>query len=355
MSTKAGQLHKGPTVVAVIRKPGGVRDVDRDEEDPPAAIDELPHRLVEIFNSVIDGVVPRTVVTALAVARDRAGSVISRYTSVADLGFLGEAVAKSSVPDALRQLLDAVQDDAFGEVQRQIGEGTLEALEAHLAECSLAEGLQAGNVRAQLRGESGASKKFKLGPSRWLDGTVDQEGPHCSDLSFGALVQTRIVTGDEIAPILQLGTVVKWPGGGQFGVCLMALCDAARSGSAKFPFAVFSAVQQIDGEKFPISFGSGEEHHSESGLYEGSLKLQDIVFVDFVAEDKRPVTAIQQDNQLGWIFQTGQSGSTTFEFVCELRPPVAFKLAQLVVLDASRFGRYGLDLPEWIREPASGL
>jgi len=349
----ANTWAKGATRVAIVRKQGAP-DIDRDEDDPPASIAELPGRLTQLFDFVITGVVPQTVVAALAASRDRAGAVIGRYTATSDLGFLGEALAKASVPDALRQLLDAVGDDAFGGVQRQIEEATYARLDTHLQDCSLlVDEFALDSARAVLRGDAGAPKKFRRKPSHWLKGTKDESATHPSDLSFGALVQTRIVTGDEVAPILQLGTVVKWKGEDRFGVCLMALCDAARSGPSEFPFALFAASDRVDGEMFPLSFGSGHEHSSESGLFEGSMKLQDMTFLHFHAEAKKPVMAERKDS--AWVFKEKLTSRLAFEYVCELRPPVAFKLVQLVVSDASRFGRYGLDLPEWIRWSAKGL
>ena len=76
-ANNGGFWTKGPASVAVIRKAGGISDPDRDEEDPASSIEELPERLTSLFDSIISGIVPSTVVTALAASRNRAGGIIS--------------------------------------------------------------------------------------------------------------------------------------------------------------------------------------------------------------------------------------------------------------------------------------
>lgn len=318
---------------------------------------DLPARIVTEFERITAGLLQRVAIRALSALRQSTHSLAARFSHTLDAGYLwhrgallNPEDAESHVREILTNELEAIIDAsdsaaaAAGPACDRVVNAFVEPLNTRFG---IAQAVTHGDIRAVLvstgvLGEISKQIKNKLKkkPVVSIAAFSDTVNNAARANEQFTMMMTLRTPYEDMPRYLRLGTVVRSMEGGKgvYYLCLQPLCDSQRiDGSRGFPL-------------LPVDVAAGDEFNfilpvdaNSNGRFLIQYDPYRLVMRTFPVGQTRTVVA----ERSGSVYQFVDAKTQAYEWLAELRGPIAHRVAQKV---ANQFGRIGLDMPEWIRE-----
>lgn len=317
-------------------------------QDRSVAEGELPHKLVEDFASMTEGLLPSIALTSLTAVREGEHKILDRFSAELDPAFVAHMACLPDPEDAERQIVVHVAEELRGLVD--------EAVAAESPAGKLA-------VEDWIRRDGRAS--FKFGERELdLQQTVKlvKEGLKASDLADGAF--RHLSTGfacsaiDDLderlaflmsfrtvynapPPTLWLGSVVTMEEDGDQThlICMRPRCDSVRL-DKETTFTFLPLVPPSKNKEQIVT-------RIDQGFTRRSIALEPSGWIlrEFrPTEGNRAITATRSEHGDG--FEFTDSNGMRYKWQGELKAEYAQRIAQTF---ATTLSRVAVDESEWLR------
>ena len=349
----------GACRIVVYGKPGGVRESGSDDVIPE---DQLADRLIDDFASMVQGLLPSLVITALTAVRENVYRVLECFGARLDPAFLAHRAcldapseSEQHIVEQLASELGGIMDDAVGRSRKspagieaierwlaeRFGDGNVvfgpgkEATRAEVLEM-LTHGVERENKPLRTKGRDYAILCY--GFSGCADDSPARDRELASAMSFRSVhAQGR--------PQLSMGTVVRQIGseGDTVLLCAMPRCDSVRlSVPSSFLFVPLSGPPRSKTPQLVVpSINGGHERMTMEMNPARWLTL------NFVPNRKAGcVLANAGAEDASTIFVFEDASQNQYQWLGELKAEFAQSVAQSI---ATRMSRVGLNKSEWLR------
>lgn len=351
------KINAGSSRIVVLGKPSTGRPKDQVTAAQVAETD-LANRIIEEFADMHEGILPSMALHGLASVRSNSKKILDKFRGQMDGAFL------------VHRGLILPDDDAFEQIPELLAEEALAVMMDSQVSAEKAKGLAEEaidsykiktNWKAKGNGKAAdgelAVKMLKGGPGtvrkrvdldvaavQQLHDELDKSGTSAKE-RFAALYTSRTSYGGKRP--LTFGTIVRRQEEGEdpeFLVCLMPLCDCVRlkkDQPYRFPF------WRLRIENNGASSKGVVVELPEGGFVElFSLgKPRDQLWAEnFVAGTAKMVMAVRQDEK--FVFK---GEATTLEWIAQLKPAHAQRIAQDI---GTSLSRVGVLEAEWLRRKA---
>lgn len=330
---------------------------------------ELPAQIVREFTNFAGGVLPNSVMSAIAAIRERTHNILARFSATLDGSYLAHRMLLLEPDDSAHFLYDLIGDEvkciletsltsdaeshsaAIQEVVRLKCDAThcrnileTQSDQNKLKAVSLneVEEVVAGGINATPQAWGSRSHLHKRIHPLFHESSAAGRSMFARFACLSSLRRDRIGGGPdgEHPPVLGLGTVMTRLTGEvqEFYVCLQPPCDCARLKSAR-PFVLGNLV--LDASRFDIVVPNTDGKYVELRFDDRPFTASFIRFSPTAGY----VKATQSDGRFFFIATDGSK----WEWIGDLRPQQAQRLVHRITTNLSRIG---LDEFEWQRKYA---
>jgi hypothetical protein len=355
----AYQLQAGATRVVVLGKSGGI---ERIEIEKPFTIAEndLAERLLKEFATMNQGILPSCALLGMAAVRDSSRRILDKFHSALDGEFLLQRALIRSSEEAFEQLPELLGDEFRAVIEDAIykPENIEEFIAANSNDIPVKPhqspwkvgGVDCHKILQKFWTEENDLKKLLSGKKAPRDDGA-QPNKIAESLAamcavkdpeahrrFAALlaVRTQYQTKHRV---LGFGVIVLKQGTNEYSVCIIPPCDALRiKGNTSFPFWKLSLSNK--GHSVIVENAQGELLNL---VFEIGKPSKYLWIAEFNPDDTKRLVLASRDEQNKYLFS---SGETRFEWVAQLKPNHAQRIANAV---GQQLSRVGLAEAEWAR------
>lgn len=327
-------------------------------------IEDLPEYIIGQYAQMADGLLPPAVLHGLAALREKTGKLLGIFNKDLDPAMVLHAMLIPNTSDASYFLCGLLIDECRSIIE------DCEKIHASLSVDNLTAWLQQKQeyVAHDNTGGKYPSEKFVefLGP---------HTKAHANELKEKSKLFLKIIYADKLwwekarlfcrlstmkrehwsatrklsegfVPTMNLGSIVRTKEG-QFYLCLMPRCDAARvEPSQHFPFTTLNMVKS-ENEKFSYTL---EDDTTDDNLLSAPTNGSWKRMVTFQFTPSPGETKVMASIESGVFFFTDVHGKK-FEWVADLKDHLAIKMATDL---APGFSRVGVNEFDWLRRKVNG-
>ena len=346
----------GACCIVVYGKPGSVQE---NGPDDVISEDQLADRLIDDFASMVQGLLPSLVITALAAVRENVYRVLECFGARLDPAFLAHRAcldapseSEQHIVEQLASELEGIMDDAVGKTSP----AGIEVIERWLAETFEDGKVVLGSNKEATQAEALAMLTHGIeenpGPLRTKgkDYRILSHGfsrrahdSRARDRELASAMSFRRVHAQG-PPQLSMGTVVRLIGSESDTVllCAMPRCDSVRlSEQSSFLFLPLSSPPRTKTSQLVVpSINNGHERMTmETNPTQWRI-------LDFEPNPDTECVLANADDDADSRFLFKDRSENRYEWVGELKADVAQSVAQTI---AARMARIGLTKSEWHR------
>ena len=362
------RLQAGSSRLLILGKAGGVNRVEIEGPFTVAEV-QLADRLLDEFAAMNRGILPSCALLGMAAVRNNSRRILAKFRSDLDGQFLlHRALIRASEEafDQLPELLgdefraviedaDYKPDDLAGFLKESCADVPVKphpnswkvgGLDCHtvlkdfwIADNELRKRLDELRKRPDCK-DSKAAKQDGPQPTKPIESIAVMCSVADVDAHqrFAALLAIRTQYQTKHRD-LGFGAIVLDRTSGHYSVCIMPLCDCLRlKKPTTFPFWTLVTsgrghpviVEREDGQVLKLTFEAGKP----------SLYMR---MAQFTPDEKKEIVTSTKETSGRHIFY---SGDTTLEWVAQLKPSHAQRIANAI---AQQLSRVGLTEAEWAR------
>lgn len=328
----------------------------RELQDRSVAEDALPHKLVDDFASMTEGLLPSIALTSLTAVREGEHKILDRFCGELDPAFLAHMACLPDPEDAERQIVVHVAEELRGLADEAVAAESpagRQAVESWIRRDGRAS-FEFGDKKLDLEqtiqlategleASNGFSNKAKKKAFEFLSAGFAQPGAVDLDERLAWIMSFRTVYNAP-PPILWLGSVVttKEDGDEKHLICMRPRCDSVRLD--KVTTFIFLPLIVPPKGKEQIVTRTGQDFTRRSiGLEPSGWVLRQFK----PTEGNRAVTATRRESIDGFEFM--DTSGTRYVWRGEITAEYAQRIAQTFAMTLSRVA---VDESEWLRRLA---
>lgn len=342
------RMSKGPLRIVIFAKEGTIKGDGPNSGFSEVAEGQLASRLVEEFVLMTSGLLPNVALAGIGTIRNKAHSVIAKFSQDLDPAYLGHRLMLPHPPDAEDHLVEALASEILSvlEADRPGEHADIQAIEEWLKESHRIEwrdvlhyGLEQPVALPLKKGTQHQYRKKEV--RRCGTGLFTNEQA-TRDRKFAALLSLK-TRYSQRKPILSLGTILRrvGQGGSQYVLCLQPKCDSVRlSGASGFPMV---SLQKVDAGKPCDIVLRGETDEWED--FKIIAKPSSLTVPRFEAGVNPPGVVLAKSGESGRFYFEDIDGGK-YWWTAEMKDEHAFRIAGQV---ASALARPGPNDAEWLR------
>ncbi|MCY3807952.1 MAG: response regulator receiver domain [Gemmatimonadetes bacterium] len=350
-----GAIDFGACRIVVYAKP----DSRTLEQSAIVAEEDLAHRLVGDFASMVQGLLPGLVLTALAAVRENVHRVLAHFGRDLDPAFLTHRACLPLPADSEQHIVEQIASELHGVMNDAVGGESPAGIEAirHWLGSRFEEdciefgpGKEMSHAEVLEMLEHGIGEKH--GPFRkgGRDYHLLSQG-FSGDTENGRELDHRLASAMDFRQVvvdtprqLSMGTVVRCRGDGSaMLLCATPRCDSVRL-TEKSSF-VFLPLADPTADTAQVVVPTGQDKHRRMAI---SMNPVEWLIRRFDPDPDRQCVLADGDGP-DQIFVFRDADDREYEWVGELKPEFAQSLAQLI---ADRMSRIPLNRSEWLRRSA---
>ena len=352
----------GACRIVVYGKPGGVQE---NGSDDVISEDQLADRLIDDFASMVQGLLPSLVITALTAVRENVYRMLECFGARLDPAFLTHRACLDTPSESEQHIVEQLASELGGIMGDAVnGKSSIggmspvgiEAIERWLEEKFEDEKLVFGRNKEATQAEALAmlthgikenpgplskGKGYRVlshGFSRCADDSSERDCELASAMSF------RLVHTQE-PPHLSMGTVIRQiaPETDTVLLCAMPKCDSVRlTERSSFLFLPLSSPPESNTSQLVVPSINGG--HERMTMEMNPAKWRTL---DFTPNRKAGcVLANAGAEDASTIFVFEDASQNRYQWLGELKAEFAQSVAQAI---ATRMSRVGLNKSEWLR------
>lgn len=352
----AYRLDAGSSRIVVLGKP----TIGRPKEQMEAAEvveSGLANRIIKEFAEMHEGILPSMALHGLASIRTNAKKILDKFRREMDGAFLVHRGLILPSDDAFEQIPELVAEEALAVMldSQYSASETKKLAEEVIDGFAIKTVWPVKNNSTPAAGEV-AIKLLKHGPEK-VRKQVDLDVGALSKL-HSDLDQAKISGKERLASLyvsrthytdarpLTFGTIVRHrsaEGDAEYSICLMPLCDCVRlklDREYSFPFWKLRTDNLKQSSKGMVFELPGTEGFVE--LFSMGKPRDQLWMGTFAASASKTVTA----TKVGETHSFSEKNGTEFEWIAQLKPIHAQRIAQDI---ANSFSRVGVLEAEWLR------
>lgn len=346
----------------MLAKPG--TDVGRHFKDQEVSYADLPYRAVAEFTKAVCGLVPNTVLGAIASIRENTSRLIAHLSRELDAPYLTHRALLPNPDDSEQLLLSLIASECRAVLEDEdVGQfGGLGWLSTWIESRNLSFPLNVsyGNISVKLTDPGSLKRLLEVGAQAHLQesslspskrakaakqlGELDLTGllsdrnkDESPDALFALLTTQRPHYGAN-APILTLGSILRDNVGGttHYWVCIQPKCDAVRVEKRR-RFLFLPLEPSPDNRFCTVTFDQGKVLKLRR-----TRKPYEITSFTFPASANQVVRA----SRVGDDFLFSTTSKKKLTWLGQLRDEIAQQIAHDV---STRLSRVGANPSEWLR------
>ena len=346
----------GACRIVVYGKPGGVQE---NGSDDVISDDQLADRLIDDFASMVQGLLPSLVITALTAVRENVYLLLECFGARLDPAFLAHRAcldapseSEQHIVEQLAGELGGIMDDAVGGKSPAGIEAIAQWLKARFGDKDVVFGPDKEVSRPQVLAMLTHGVERERGPlkakgkdyeilSYGFSGGADDSRARDRELASAMSFRRVHAQGP---PQLSIGTVVRQIGSKKDTVllCVMPKCDSVRlKKRSSFLFLPLSSPPQSKKSQLvvpPIKSG-----HERMTMEMNPAQWR---ILDFEPDPDAECVLANVDDDAGSCFLFEDRFENRYQWVGELKADVAQSVAQAI---GARMARVGLNKSEWHR------
>ena len=356
------RLEAGSSRVVVLGKAGGTKRVE-EEESFTVSEKDLPSRMLREFSEMNQGILPSCALLGMAAVRHSSARILDKFHGDLDAQFLlHRALIRDSeeafdqLPELLGDEFKAVIEDAYysPEDATQFIEKACSVIQVkpHSAgwkvggrplDEALKEFWSKDNPKLikRLNGKKKADSGDGTQPDKL---PVEDLAVMCSmndgdaHRRFAALLAVRTQYKPDHRD-LGFGSIVLNPRSGEYSVCIMPPCDSLRlKAETNFPF--WSLTKSGNGHPVIVQCHDGKWLEL---VFDPGKPSRYMRFTKFVPDQEKNVVRSTKAADGKFVFR---SGDKEYEWVSQLKPSHAQRIANII---GQQLSRVGLSEAEWAR------
>lgn len=347
-SEHLSRLSKGPIRIVTLAKEGTISSHSPSSGFSEVTEVQLANTLVEEFVSMTSGLLPNVALAGIGTIRNKAHSILERFTQELDPAYLGHRLLLPYPPDAEGHLVEALASEILSVLQegRPGAQASIEAIGKRLRDTRqmkwrdiLQYGLDDPSVVLPHKKDThncyGKKEIIKCGTGFFTD---ERE---ILDRRFAALLNLKSRYSQRM-PRLTLGTILYEIGNDSrhYFLCLQPKCDSIRLTCASgFPMLPLRQVQP--GKSCDIIVEREKDQWEDFKITTKPSKL----FIPRFAPGRNPPGEVLAKGESGG-FYFEDVGGVKYWWAAEMKDEHAFRFAGQV---ASVLARPGPNDAEWLR------
>ncbi len=328
-------------------------NVHPDLKDRVVTEADLPHRLIEDFSIIVNGLLPRIVLTSLTAVREGEHKLLERFDSVLDPAFLSHRACLSDPGEAEHQIVSHIVDEIRGlvdeaiavespagakAVERWIRRSTQSKFIFGCKELTVDETIELAN-----KGLEHPATKLKKNEFKHLSRGFGSNETNHMDKRLAWIMSFRTVHNAP-PPLLWMGTVVMEKNESNTGhhlICVSPRCDCVRlQAETKILFLPLISLSNNSHAKEQIVVKS-EEGFRRLGVDSNPSSW---ILRNFHPTQNDAITATRKNDFE--LFEFTDTCNRKYAWVGELKAVNAQRIVQNF---ANSVSRIALDESEWLR------
>lgn len=351
----------GACRIVVYGKPGGVQE---NGSDDVISDDQLADRLIDDFASMVQGLLPSLVITALTAVRENVYRVLECFGARLDPAFLAHRACLDAPSESEQHIVEQLAGELGGIMDDVVGRKSpagIEATERWLAEefgdgkVVFGPNKEATQAEALAMLTHGVEREHKPLRTRGRDYDILSYGfSGCAndsrerDRELASAMSFRRVY-EQGPPRLSIGTVVRQirPEGDTVLLCAMPRCDSVRlTERSSFLFLPLSSPPRSKTPQLVVPSINGG--HARMTMEMNQAQWQTWDFEPDQEAECVLANADAEDASTTFVFQ--DASRNRYQWLGELKAEFAQAVANAI---ATRMSRVGLNKSEWHRRSES--
>lgn len=389
VSSDGFTISAGSVVVDIIEKEprgltGEASSTKNDSDSSPRIrkIEQLPEHLIGLYADLVNGLIPRAVITSLSRLREQLPRLLSVFNKDLDASYLSNRGLLSNPDDAATLILNCITSEITHIVQS-------EDVLSQLRMPSIEKWVDQKIIIKPFRMEFDTGATIELDRQKTIDlidgklsniaiSTVEQTGqvwkedkvrkllPRLTEFFTGGLAEAlridaryamitslakradgTFIFDETNSPYLHLGSIVeRIDQRGSYLFCLQPLCDSIRlKDSANFPFLPLEEVEyEPKNTQRRFDLVACDESSSPK-LLKLRLKPKEIQLIRFDPNVGEAIKAVCDDPTSNSVFFISTDGNR-YRWAGELKEAHSQRIVHKF---ANEVSRVGLDESEWLR------
>ena len=353
------RLEAGSSRVVILGKAGVV---DRVEQEKLFTVTEkdLANCLLSEFSKMNQGILPSCALLGMAAVRQSSARILDKFHGDLDAQFLlhralirGSEEAFDQLPELLGDEFRAVMEDAYyspKDLEQFVSEScSVVPVKSHVSPWKV-DGRPGEEVLKEFWSKDSESTERLVGRKTVNQSDGAQPRKPVEDLAamcsvndtdaqhkFAALLAVRTQYQTKYRG-LGFGSIILDRNSGEYWVCVMPACDSIRlKGKTNFPF--WNLVKSGNGH--PVIVQCGEDKWVRL-VFDVGKPSKYMRLAEFTPDDGRKIVLAARENGK----EVFKSGNAEYEWVAQLKPSHAQRMANII---GQQLSRVGLTEAEWAR------